>query len=80
MSVHDVHHYEQIKRLLGIPSEEPIFILRGKDSAALGTLHDYKGNAEGVGASPAFQVDLNTSITEFVKFRSEYPDRMKTPD
>jgi hypothetical protein len=31
MGVHDVDKYPEIKRLLGIPEDEPIFIFRAQD-------------------------------------------------
>lgn len=41
MGVHDTDKYPAIKSLLGIPEDEPIFILRGQDALAADTIHHY---------------------------------------
>lgn len=40
MSVHDAN-YNEVKRLLGIPEDEPIFILRAQDRFAPQTVEGY---------------------------------------
>lgn len=41
MGVHDTDKYPEVKRLLGIPEDEPIFILRAQDQCSVLSVFDY---------------------------------------
>lgn len=80
MGVHSREHYLTIKQLLGIPEEEPIFILRGQDEAAEDTLDDYRINAQDAGASDEFVQGVNEEVEKFVRFKKDHSESMKVPD
>lgn len=80
MGVHDTDKYAEIKSLLGIPADEPIFILRGQDKAASETIDDYLLNAEDEGADEEFLSGVEKCRTEFEHFKTQNLDRMKVPD
>lgn len=83
MGVHDKDQYPEIKRLLNIPEEEPIFILRGKDKFALQTI-DYYGHSIDIAVRrpelQPFLQDVDNCAAEFQMFAAEHSDRMKVPD
>ncbi|MEO6068112.1 MAG: hypothetical protein ABIQ41_09055 [Gemmatimonadales bacterium] len=78
MSVHEKH--DEVKALLGIPQDEPIFILRGQDRAAMETVDDYLLNVQDEGASVEFEAGVEKALANFTHFRATHPARMKTPD
>lgn len=90
MGVHDTDVYPEVKELLGIPDEEPIFILRGKDKIASDALHLYfmfaryaGASNEFLGSTPPEEVmpgTVDAAIRAFERFEDTYPDRMKVPD
>lgn len=45
MGVHDLSVYPEVKKLLGIPEDEPIFILRAQDKFSVAAVSDYYGRA-----------------------------------
>jgi hypothetical protein len=80
VGVHDVDKYPEIKRLLGIPEDEPIFILRAQDNASLPTINAYWDVVTDMGVALDFAADLDDCRIEFENFRLAHPDSMKTPD
>ena len=81
MGVHESDEiYAEIKDLLGIPQDEPVFILRGQDRAYTQTLKDYQHNAMVVNASEEFLKSLDDCRDEGVEFALQNPERMGTPD
>lgn len=64
-----------------VPDDEPLFILRGRDSTALRALEIY---FEVVTNNDSIQADhvhaLRRRLHDFEHFRDAHPDRMKTPD
>jgi len=65
---------------IAIPDDEPVFILRAKDRAALGTLRNYLENSRTVGASEEHLHIVQGRINDFDKFRSDHQDRVTIPD
>jgi hypothetical protein len=63
-----------------IPDDEPIFILRARDVAAVRTLESYRSEAEAAGSPPDHLQAVQLRVEQFRKFSSEHPDRMKKPD
>lgn len=63
-----------------VPDDEPLFILRGRDLAALPTLHDYKANAYDAGATDEHLSAINKRIEVFRQFFEQKEDRLKIPD
>lgn len=70
----------EVKALLGVPHDEPIFVIRAQDKAACATLIDYADNSERVGASKQFVDAIDGIADDFEKFAIEHPDRQKVPD
>lgn len=85
MGVHDTDKYNDVKNILGIPEDEPIFILRAQDDLALHSVVRYKNQAASI-EDPAkkrtgeWADDMDSVISDFTAFRNENPDRMKLPD
>jgi hypothetical protein len=73
---------DEIKKAAGVPKDEPIFLLRGKDKHALSVIARYVIACDGQGERPPqeFMDDLVSLQIEFEQFRQDHPDRMKTPD
>jgi len=63
-----------------IPDDEPVFILRAKDRAALGTLYNYLENSRITGSGQEQQKVVLKRIADFATFRSDHQDRVKVPD
>jgi hypothetical protein len=80
MGVHKTEVYPEIKKLLDIPEDEPIFILRAQDKAALPTLIDYEDEADHKGASDEFYNSLEPIYEDFRKWQADNPDKVKVPD
>ena len=80
MGVHNTEAYPEIRRLLEIPEDEPIFILRGQDRAYVPTLKMYQRHANAVVAGDEFLKEIDKCIEEGVEFAATNRDRMKTPD
>jgi hypothetical protein len=80
VSVHDKEHYADIKKLLDIPPEEPIFILRGQDRSAIPVLNFYYLNNAQLSGPEKWINDLADAIGEFSIFANNHPERMKEPD
>lgn len=62
------------------PEDEPMFVMRGQDRLALGTLRKYQELAE---AHECDQDHLNTieqTLRQFEHFRVSNPDKIKKPD
>jgi len=84
MGVHDAD-YKKVKKLLGIPDGEPIFVLRAQDDLALHTVVGYMNVArqiEDLKVRPSDQWfdHMNGVVNEFAAFRTDHPDKMKVPD
>jgi len=86
MGVHNKNVYPQIKELLGIPDDEPIFILRGQDISAVRAISAYRQHASidiratRGSSGTAFLRDVESCIDDFVEFGIQNPGRIKTPD
>lgn len=62
------------------PSNEPIFVLRGQDRLALGTIRNYETLAQSRRTPIAHRVGVGQAVRAFDNFRVEHPDRIKDPD
>lgn len=80
MGVHAKSFYPEIKKLLAIPPDEPIFILRAQDKAAEASIESYQIRAESKGAVSEFLEGVGEAVTEFRQFKAANPERMKVPD
>ena len=88
MGVHDTENYAQVKKLLGIPGDEPIFILRAQDTIAATIIETYRvlynviAQAAGIDYSIRryFSDHLQSCYANFQQYAAKYPDRIKVPD
>jgi hypothetical protein len=80
MSVHDTQHYPEIKRMLGIPEDEPIFIIRGQDKVAVDAIDFYVDLSEAPGNDPSFMDDLRKVKDEFSDWQVKNSDKVKQAD
>lgn len=81
MGVHDVDKYPEIKRLLGIPEDEPIFILRGQDVIAPDAIRAYARKCKLMGfVSQRFTSQVEVCADEMASWQGANRERVKTPD
>lgn len=80
MTVHNVDAYPEIKRLLDIPKDEPIFILRAKDITSLATLINYEDHCYTASATREFLDSIGEVVKEFSVWRAMNDDKIKIPD
>lgn len=59
---------------------EPVFILRGKDLAAVEAIQAYRDECRLIGAGPDHLKAIEEIITAFAEYRIDNPDDMKVPD
>lgn len=59
-----------------IPIDEPVFIIRGKDTHAIAALASYRDTLR----NPQHVEAVNDRLVHFMRFATENPDRMKEPD
>lgn len=81
MGVHNHDVYPEVKRLLEIPEDEPIFILRAQDVATVSTIHAYAMYAKEAGVEDdAWLEHVRNDAAEFSKWQADNADRVKLPD
>lgn len=87
MGVHNTEVYADVKMLLDIPEDEPIFIIRAQDVVAPDAIMDYAELARvRHGATQEFYNLVAATHTElsvwrqFVGWQEEHPDKVKIPD
>lgn len=79
MGVHD-GNYKAAKKALGIPADEPIFVIRAQDDLSTAALARYRNFAEGAGCSDEFVDGLDEVVREFEGWRQDHPTLTKKPD
>jgi hypothetical protein len=79
VSVHDKEYYPAIKKLLGIPEDEPIYILRAQDKFSAGVITAHRSTAESA-AKPEWASRVQREIDDFRFFQQKNPERVKVPD
>lgn len=62
-----------------IPPEEPLFILRGKDEEAEGTVNHYLDRVVATGNHTHANA-AERRLMDFAQFKKDYPSRVKVPD
>lgn len=80
MSVHDLSVYPDIKDLLEIPQDEPIFILRAQDRSSVETLKFYTEEQVRPGNDPVFMDNLRQVKDEFEHWQIENSEKVKRAD
>jgi hypothetical protein len=79
MGVHD-GNYRAAKKALGIPADEPIFVIRGQDKSALGMLARYRNRVEELGAGTPFLEGIEVVAEQFAQWQTDNADKVKVPD
>lgn len=88
MGVHDIDKYAEIKRLLDIPEDEPIFIFRAQDMLMPDVIYDYRRRymrrAATMGVTPSetsrFAADLDAEIEAVDVWQREHHEIVRVPD
>lgn len=88
MGVRDVDKYGEIKDLLGIPSDEPIFIIRGQDMLACPVIETYRTTYNVIAKTEEVEYEVRrhfsdhllSVLSEFHRFEVRRPSAMKIPD
>lgn len=65
---------------LTFPADEPLFLLRGQDKAAPGTITGYLMCANAAGASIEHASAARKAGRAMAEWQAEHPDRVKVPD
>jgi hypothetical protein len=71
--------YGQIE-IPGVPDDEPVFIIRGKDLSAPWAVRGYASHALDAGATDVFAQGCAKRADEIEKWQSENKSLVKTPD
>lgn len=79
MGVHDLDKYPEVKRLLGIPEDEPIFILRAQDKFSTETVAAYADIVFDE-VSTDFNDGMDENEKQFREWQSANKDKVKIPD
>ena len=59
---------------------EPVFILRGKDLAAVRAVQVYRDECHRIGAGAEHVEAIERIVAAFIEYRMDHPDDMKIPD
>ncbi len=62
-----------------IPEDEPLFLLRARDNNALSMLYAYLEICTHAGCNDLHAAGIRQVISEFERFQSDHPERMKEP-
>jgi hypothetical protein len=87
MSVHqeDKRVYETIKKLLDIPEDEPIFIIRAQDRFSVKLIQYYRkmvrdGSKVEVKKLFSWYENVGSVISDFINWQRDNRDKVKVPD
>ena len=84
MGVHNMKDYTKVRKTLGIPEDEPIFILRAQDMLSIPTIARYdvaaREIAEHERPGKEWFESLEAHQAEFAKWQAENLDKVKIPD
>lgn len=62
------------------PADEPLFLLRGQDGAAVPAVRDYGHRADDAGARAVHLGNVSVAALEMERWQTQHPDRVKVPD
>lgn len=80
MGVHNTEMYPAIRRLLGMPDDEPFFIFRAQDKNAPAVLVVYETACLGSECEAPIMNRIAEARVEFKQYQARYPSRVKVPD
>lgn len=83
--VHALDKYNEVRKLLGIPADEPIFILRAQDKLSVPTISRYRTFADSIEKpedrrAEEWFASLDEHTQEFVAWQAENAKKVKLPD
>jgi hypothetical protein len=78
-------HEHEIKELLGVPADEPIFILRAQDAFSVDGIRNYQQLAvsrQPIGREGLYEweQDLGSILNDFLNWQRSHRDKVKVPD
>lgn len=85
----DPETWDKVHELLGIPIDEPIFIIRAKDKFSVKIINMYRTLVKDHLPIGHFEIDpiakkwlsnLDSIIKEFIHWQKVYPSKVKVPD
>jgi hypothetical protein len=79
VGVHNVEVYPEVKRLLGIPEDEPIFIIRAQDKLSLPTVMYYADEAFDA-CTDEFNEGMNQVEASFRGWQDENKNKVRVPN
>jgi hypothetical protein len=71
-------NYKQVRKALGIPEDEPVFVIRAQDELAVPIIARYRNMAEIAGCDGEFLSGLDGVQEQFVTWRTD--NKTKVPD
>jgi hypothetical protein len=80
MSVHNLTVYPDIRDLLDIPADEPIFIIRAQDRVSVAAIEAYAHLNETEGNDPTFMDNLRQVADQFNHWQVEHSHLVKRAD
>lgn len=78
MAVDKKHGTFAIRNEVG--TDEPIFIIRGKDACSVRAILAYARIANDAGATPEFGAECNIRAIEFQTWQNQHRDEIRIPD
>lgn len=80
MGVHDTEMYPAIRKLLGMPEDEPFFIFRAQDKNSPSVLMAYEHACSGAGCGLEHMARIGEARKEFTKWQTKHSLKVKVPD
>lgn len=66
--------------IAGVPADEPVFVLRAQDAAAVQTIMYYRASAEAHGADAELVEGVSRAVNDITRWQFAHPGRVKVPD
>lgn len=84
MGVHQSKEtYSEIKKLLDIPPDEPIFIIRAQDKFSIRAIRYYRDlvrDGTRIKTDPEWKEQVGSVINKFIHWQSNNRNKVKVPD
>lgn len=63
-----------------VPDDEPVFVIRGKDKAAVNAIRSYARAAYDIGAGQVLLENAHDCANEIKDWQEGHPEQVKVPD
>jgi hypothetical protein len=80
LGVHKKEVYPEIKMLLEIPQDEPIFIIRAQDALSRATINRYARLGNDTARTDEFMDGIIEVEEDFMEWQNQNRNRVKLPD